>query len=139
MAKVVKAKGKRRKEIKELMSPAAAKKAERRVKQVLGEYDDLADERYEYAKKILDANSPKVNEIVERMVETMRRMAGEPRLRVDDVYVNVDPEILERINKKLHTWMAVRLLVAAGLWDIRISGFKLPKKSCARCGKKVKK
>jgi hypothetical protein len=133
-----KAKKKRRAEIERTMSSAEQRKFERRVKQVLDDFDELADERYAYAKKILDANPPEVNEIVERLAEKMRQMAGEPRLKVDGIFVNYDAGVLERINHKLHVWSAVRLLVAAAQWDIRISGFKLPKKMCARCGKKVK-
>ena len=134
-----KKKAKRRKEIAELMPPQAQKAAERKVKKTLDEMDEAADERYVYAKQILEVNPPAISELVEKMAQTMRRMQPE-RLPfvVDGQAVNVDQEILERINKKLHVWIAVRLLVASALWDIRIANFKLPKKSCARCGKKVK-
>lgn len=78
-----------------------------------------ADERAAYVKFILDANGPEVEEAVENMCVTMSKMAP-------------------TVSRATHMWVAVRLLVAAAEWDIRISGFSLPKKQCARCGKKVK-
>lgn len=137
--KPVKAKAKRRAEIAEPMSPEAQRKAERRVKKLLDEMDERADERYEYAMKILEANPDSVEEAVERMVKTMRHMAGPPRFVVDGQAINVEPEILERIQRKSHTWVAVRLLVACAKWDIRIANFMLPKKVCADCGVRVKR
>lgn len=135
----VKAKGKRRKEIQKALSPKEQKAFERRIKETLAEVEAKADERYDYAVAILQANSDDVRDAVEKMVAVLRKLAPDtPRFMVDGVYVNVDTEILERINKKLHTWVAVRLLVAAAMWDIRVAGFQLPKKKCARCLKKVK-
>lgn len=134
-----KAKAKRRKEIQKAFSPKEQKAFERKIKHALDEADERADERYAYATTILQANSDDVREAVEKMVAIMRRMQPENlRFKVDGVYVNVEQEILERINRKLHVWVAVRLLVSAAMWDIRIAGFKLPKKKCARCLRKVK-
>ena len=140
LAKGAKAKKKKKRqaEIGELISPQAQKKAEREVRRQLDEIDELAEERYAYACKILQANGPEIQTVVDRMVTTLQRMQGRPRFIVDGIPVNIEPEIIDRINKKLHTWVAVRLLVAGALWDIRIAGLKLPKKACARCGKKVK-
>jgi hypothetical protein len=134
-----KAKGKRRKEIQKSFSAKEQKAFERKINHAISDADERAEERYAYATTILQNNAPEVNEAVEKMVVTMRRMQPETlRFKVDGVYVNVNQEILERINRKLHVWVAVRLLVAAAMWDIRIAGFKLPKKKCARCLKKVK-
>lgn len=139
MTAKVKAKGKRRKEIQKALSPKEQRAFERKVKEALAEVEANADERYDYAVTILQANSEEVHDAVEKMVGVLRRLAPEtPRFKVDGVYVNVDTEILERINRKLHTWIAIRLLVAAAMWDIRVAGFQLPKKKCARCLKKVK-
>jgi uncharacterized protein YaaR (DUF327 family) len=133
-----KARSKRRKEIVDLMSPQAQKAAERKIRHELDEMDERADECYAYATTILQHNSPLIREIVEQMVETMRQMQGRPRFTVDGIAVNVEPQIVENINRKIHTWLAVRLLAAAAQWDIQISGFVLPKKMCAVCGKKAK-
>jgi hypothetical protein len=139
MAAKVQAKGKRRKEIQKALSPKEQRAFERKVKESLVEVEAKADERYDYAVAILQANSEDVRDAVEKMMAVLRKLAPDtPRFKVDGVYVNVDTEILERINKKLHTWVAVRLLVAAAMWDIRVAGFQLPKKKCARCLKKVK-
>ncbi len=135
---VAKKKGSRQKEIKELFSAEAQKKAERKVRRQLDEADERADELYNYAQKILEASPQATHEAVDRIVEVLERMAGKPRFRVDGIYVNVDPEILRTINRKFHVWIAVRLLVACAKWDIRIGDFKAPKHLCADCGKKVK-
>lgn len=137
--KKVKAKKKRRQEITTLMSPEAQRKAEREVKKKLDDMDDKADERYEYAMKILEGNPPSVADAVERMTAQMAAMAGPPRFTVDGRAVNVDQELLNRIQRKMHTWIAVRLLVATAKWDIRIANFTAPKGVCADCGVKVKK
>ena len=132
-------KKKRRAEIATLMSPEAQRKAEREVKKQLDAMDDRADERYEYAMKILEGNPQSAHEAVERMTATMKHMAGEPRFVVNGQAVNIDPEILARIQHKMHVWIAVRLLVACAKWDIRIANFTLSKVLCADCGEKVKR
>lgn len=133
-----KAKAKRRKEIGELISPKAQKKAEREIRHALDDMDELATKRYNYATKIMQANGPEFIAVVERIVAVLQKMQGQPRFVHDGIPVNVEPEIVGKINKKLHTWVAVRLLVAGALWDIRIANMKLPKTKCARCLKKVK-
>jgi hypothetical protein len=77
------------------------------------------EERYKYAQSILEINSDEVRDTVNRMVEVMQRLAP-------------------TVDEKVHVWVAIRLLAAAAQWDIRISGFKAPKSSCAKCGVKVK-
>lgn len=77
------------------------------------------ESRYKYAQAVLEINGEEVREAVSRMVTVMQRMAP-------------------TVDEKTHVWVAVRLLVAAAMWDIRIANFKLPKKKCARCLKKVK-
>lgn len=134
-----KAKAKRRKEIEKAFSPKEQKAWERKIKQQLMELDERADVHYAYATKILQHNSDEVRETVEKMVAVMRRLQPETlKFKVDGISVNVDQQVLERINRKLHVWFAVRLLASAAQWDIRISGFKAPKKKCVKCGVKVK-
>lgn len=111
--------------------------SEKRIRQALDAENAKADRYFKYVKRILDVNTPQVNEIVDQMVNTLDRMAPN-RLKIDGVFVQCDEDELRAINRKIHYWVAVRLLVAAAEWDIRISGFKLPKSKCARCGKKVK-
>jgi DNA-directed RNA polymerase subunit F len=125
-----KAKKKQRKEITHAVS-------EKRVRKLLEETAADADKKFKYAQRILEINPPQLTDTVERMVETLGQSAPN-RLKIDGVTVPYDEEELRAINRKLHYWVAVRLLVAAAEWDIRISGFKLPKSKCARCLKKVK-
>lgn len=125
----VKAKGKKKIQKKKTLN----------VAKLLEQVEAEADVRFQYAQTILEANDDRLCEVVDSMVAIMGRMAPDPPVfRANGIVVPVDVAILRAINRKLHTWMAVRLLVAAAEWDIRISGFKLPKKNCAKCGKRVK-
>jgi hypothetical protein len=132
----VKAKGKVKAKAKkkDVITPVVS---EKRIRQALDEQAESAEKKFKYAKKILDVNKPELNEIAEGIVETLGRQAPN-RLKIDGISVLGHEDELRAINRKLHWWIAVRLLVAAAEWDIRISGFKLPKSKCARCGKKVK-
>ena len=115
--------------------PVAVAKAKK--KNLLADLEQKAEERFQYAQMILAENSSDVNTAVEKMVETLERM-GDDYVKVDGNMVPADPAVVRRINYKLRTWIAVRLLVASAEWEVQISDFKLPKGKCARCGKKVK-
>ena len=130
---------KRQDEIRDLMSEKAQRKAERAIRHALDDMDARADEYVEYADAILAINSPEITELVEGMVEKMRAMQGQPRFTHDGITVNVEPELIERINEKIHRWFAVRMLVACAEWDIQIGNFKLPDNLCYRCAKKVRR
>ncbi len=130
----VKAKAKKKVKKKEIQHVVSQK----RIQQAMGDAAVDADKKFAYAKRILDANGQELTDTVERMVEILGKN-NDPKLRVDGVSVEYDQSELRAFNRKLHYWVAVRLLVAAAEWDIRISGFKLPKRRCARCGKKVAK
>jgi hypothetical protein len=133
-----KAKKKRQDEIGELMSPAAQKKAERAIRRALADMDELADERAAYANAILDANPPEIRQLVESMTEKMRYMQDRPRFVHDGIPVNIEPQVVQNLNDKIHLWVAVRLLVACAEWDIQVGNFKLPNNLCFRCAKKVR-
>jgi hypothetical protein len=69
-------------------------------------------------------------------------MQGEPKLTFEGkTYnaVNGETQLLKSIQTRNFRWIAVRCLVALAEWDIKIGNFKLPSKSCAKCGKKVTK
>ena len=134
-----KKRAKRRTEIAEIMSPQAQKKAEREIRHALGDLDDRADEYAAYAKMILDANPPEIRQIVEAMTEKMRHMQGQAHFSHNGIRVNIEPEVVQKINDKIHTWVAVRLLVACAECDIQVGKFQLPKNLCYRCGKKVRR
>jgi hypothetical protein len=136
------AKKKRQEEIAELISPKAAKAAERRLSAYVVSLDEKADERENYTKGILAANDDSVEEIVGWTVDILRRMEGEPKLIFEGQTLNAikgDADLLKSIQTRNFRWIAVRMLVASALWDIQIGNFKLPKDKCARCLKAVKK
>lgn len=142
MAKAVAKKKNRKKEISELVSPAAQRKAERSIDKRLMKMDEGADERMRYVDTIISANDASVEAIMDRMVAELQKMEGPPRLYTDGHIVNLTEsefQMLQRIQVKNFSWIAVRCLVACAEWGIRIGNFKLPTKACARCGKKVKR
>lgn len=84
----------------------------------------LTESRENYIQKILAVNPPSVLATVDKMVEQLYRM--HPQVVRSEVVTTE------------YRWVAVRCLVALAEWGIKIGDFKLPKKSCARCGKRVK-
>jgi rRNA maturation endonuclease Nob1 len=129
--------------IKEVKKKAKRKEiqpqlSEKRIREVIKAEDEKAEKKFLYAKRILDANGPELNDTVGHMVEILGKHNDNPKLKIGGVYVECNQNELRAINRKIHFWVAVRLLVAAAEWDTKISGFKFPKKRCARCGKKVK-
>lgn len=140
-APVAKAKKKEKRiaEIEELMSPKAQRKMERKVKDRLDEISEKAETRFQTAKTIYDQQPKDVQEAVDAMVKTMKHMANPPKFTMDGVTYNVDETLLNSIQRKTHTWFAMRLLVACAEWGIRIGNFKAPKGTCLRCGEPVKK
>lgn len=111
--------------------------SEKMVRAAMADEAAKADKRFKYAKKIIEHNGEAFAEMVEKMVVILGRGVQE-RLIIKGVAVECDYDELHEINRKTRTWVAVRLLVAAAEWDIRIGNIKLPKSRCFRCGKKVK-
>lgn len=140
MAKAV-AKKKRTDEIERLMSPQAQRKAERELKHFVDDLDERSEARADYAATILKVNDEETRKIVFTMVEQLLKMEGPPKI----IYkghtynaINGETELLEKIQVRNFTWIAVRALVACAEWGIMIDDFKLPADTCARCGVQVK-
>jgi hypothetical protein len=128
-------------EIQEVFSAKAQKKVERELNHKLMELDERSEERAQYVDRVLEVNDDSIREIVNTMVESLRKMEGAPKLTLNGKsYNTVDGEtaLLEKIQSRNFEYIAVRMLVACAKWDIRIGNFKLPKKFCADCGVKVK-
>lgn len=125
MAKVI-AKAKKKK-------PVVKKKKHEQAGMPLDEQMARADKRYEYAMAIKEIQDEETTVAINRMVAYMARMA--PPITEEDSKVR---ETKKSIQVKNQTYIAVRLLVACAKWDIRIANFRLNKKSCADCGKRVK-
>lgn len=108
------------------------------IEMALAEHEAAVEERYSYAMEIKKSQDDATEVAINRMVVRMKAMAGEPRFYYNGISIPADPERLSSIQIKSLTWIAVRLMVACAEWDIRIANFKAPKRSCAKCGKKVK-
>jgi hypothetical protein len=135
--KALKKKSKRRAEIKKVFDPASQAAAEREIKKGMATLDEIIDDRYEFAKKVVEAQSSHVQQAIDDLVGKMTDMAGEPVFYYKGVPVHVaDKEVCARMQGKNFYWMAVRLLVACAKWDIQVADFKAPKDECAMCGKK---
>lgn len=140
---IIKAKAKRQKrqaEITELMDAKSQRKFEREADNALIDLEERAQERYDWAKALKDLQSHDVQVAVNRMVATMARMAGPPKFTYKGAAINVDggEQRLKAVQFHNHTWIAMRLLVAATEWGIHFGDFKAPKGQCIRCGKKAK-
>lgn len=129
----------RREEIGHLMDPRTQKRFQRDADNAFIDMEEQVQERFEYAESILQAQNNAVLKIVYELVENMKRMAGEPSFSYQGVKVPVDEQKLRDLQEKNFTWIAVRLLVACAVWDIQISGFRLPEHACAKCGKRVRR
>jgi hypothetical protein len=116
-----------------LMAAVKKKKPKQAPEMSLVEMSARADERYDYAKAIKELQDEPTVVAINRMVAQMARMT--PVIVEEDAKKR---ELKKSIQYKNQTYIAVRLLVACAKWDIRIANFKLPKKRCADCGKKVK-
>jgi hypothetical protein len=141
--KTVKAKAKRKQrqdEISTLMSAKSQRKLEREADNHLIDLEERAQERYEWAKTLKEAQSHDVQVAVNRMVAVMGRMAGPPRFAYKGTAMNVDggEQRLLTLQMKNHTWIAMRLVVASAEWGIRFGDFKASKSKCLRCGKVVR-
>jgi len=144
MPPVAKAKKKlqRRGEIEELMSPRAARKAERKLRDFIMELDERSEERESYVQTILKANDESVLETVALIVEQLEKMSptqGDLVTFEGQSYrlVGGEAELAQRIRIRNFRYIAIRVLVACAEWDIKVGDFTLPRSNCARCGKKV--
>lgn len=147
MPRVVKKKAKpgrqnRQAEIQELMSAESQRKAERGLQKFVMELDERSEERMAWVDQILAVNDAEISNVLAIMVETLARMQGSPKIVYHGRAYNAikgEAELLERIQDRNLSWVAMRCLVACAEWDIQVANFKLPNDSCARCGKSTRK
>ena len=116
----------------------SAEATEKFIKRELKDLDAEVDERYAFARKFVESQDDETREAINRMVETMGQMAGQPTAHIllpgekFRTPINVDQMTFDR---NLY-YLAVRLVIACARMDIRIAKFKMPK-LCADCGRKV--
>jgi len=134
MKPVKSSRAKRRREIAKLTDPNAGKRFERDSENALIDLEERIEERYAYAQSILKIQSDETKRVVVRLVEQMKRMAGEPVFKFEGQTVGIDPDRASMLQERNFTWIAVRLLAACAVWDIQIGEFKLPTNQCAKCG-----
>jgi len=136
--KIVK-KVQRKAEIKKVFDPVSQATAEREIKKGMAALDEKIDDRYEFAQRVIEAQSPQVQQAIDDLVEEMSKMADNPPVfyyRGVKVHA-ADPEVAERMRTKNFYWLAVRMFVACAQWDMRIGDFKAPEGECGKCGKEV--
>ena len=110
----------------------------------LDRLDTLSQERMEWVNSLLSNNEPEFQEtIIDSMVASLQHMQGPPRLVIDGTghtanLSSEDFKLLCEIQDRNFHWIAMRCVAACAEWGIRLGNFKAPKKSCLRCGKKVK-
>jgi hypothetical protein len=138
---MARAKGKstasRQAEIARLFDAKTQRKQERELANYILDLDERSQARADYAERILQANDDSVREMVEWIADNLRKMEGEPQIVFNGQTYNAvkgETELLEKIQYRNFTWVAVRVLVACAEWDIRIGEFNLPDDHCARCG-----
>lgn len=139
---IAKKKKKRSAEIREVFDPKAQRKAEKKLRDFLMELDERSEERERYTSVILDVNDPSMLDIMDSIIESLKRMSKVPEIvSVDGQSFRLsgaELDLAKRIQERNFRYIAIRILVACAEWNIRIGDFKLPKHNCARCGKKVK-
>jgi hypothetical protein len=125
----VKASKKRRvHEIEQLFDPKAARKWERDWQNELIDLEDKAKERYDYAREIYLLQDVETKKAIDRMVETMTRMAGKPVFRFRGKAITTDESRLQVVQSHSLNWFAIRIFLACAEFDIQIANFRLPPK-----------
>jgi len=125
-------------EIKDLFDPKAQRKWERDWQNELIDLEERVEENYKYAWEVFQLQDDTTKQALREAVKMMAHMAGEPTFRFRGRPVVEDMARLRAVQERNFLWIAVRLMVACGEWDIQIANFKIPAGKCARCLKPVK-
>lgn len=139
MAVKKKRRAQRQQEIFELTDPKTQRRFERDAENTLIDIEERAEERYKWALELKEFQDHDTTVAINRLTAKMAEMAGEPIFVFKGVVFNDDRERLRAVRYKTHLWIAMRLLIAAAEWNIRIAGFKVPAGKCVRCGKRLKR
>lgn len=118
----------------------SAKQTEREIDAALDKLDQQADELYAYAHPIYKAQDENTRLALDRLTETMDKMATAPKasVQVEGYETPAVVRVEKAIRDKVFLYIAVRLLVYSARMDVRIGKFKFLPKSCVECGRKVK-
>ncbi len=116
------------------------KQIDREIDRMLKDYDEITDERYDWAKKMLKGQPPELLRCVNRMVAVMKQMSKTANATVTVRGAQIKVNIPEMVQERNFIYCAVRIILALAAIDIQIAGFKAPR-ACAHvdCGKKLKK
>jgi putative cell wall-binding protein len=136
--KKIKRRLQRQEEIRELTDPKTQRRFEREADNALIDAEEKAEERYRWALELKQLQDDDTTVAINRLTAKMAAMTNEPVFVYKGVSFNVEPERLRSVQYKTHLWIAMRLLVAAAEWNIRIANFKPPDRKCIRCGKRGK-
>lgn len=119
-----------------------AKRTDREITAYLNELEAVAQERHDHVVSVMAIQDDSTVAALDSMVESLHKMQGPPRLTMDGQIIAVNEEQFKQLQGIQHwnfEWIALRCLIACAEWGIRIANFKAPKKTCLRCGKRVKK
>lgn len=111
--------------------------SDKRIKQVIADYDLETDGRYAYARALMANQPDDTRELVVGMVVKMQEMAGKPTLTLRDGGETLKINIPDMIQERNFYFYAVKMLLACAQMDIQLGGFVAPK-ACVECGVKVK-
>ena len=125
-------------EIKDLFDPKAQRKWERDWQNELIDLEERVEENYKYAWEVFQLQDDTTKQALREAVKMMAHMAGEPTFRFRGRPVVEDMARLRAVQERNFLWIAVRLFVACGEWEMQIANFKIPAGKCARCLKPVK-
>jgi hypothetical protein len=125
-------------EIKDLFDPKAQRKWERDWQNELIDLEERVEENYTYAREVYMFQDEPTKQALREAVKMMAHMAGEPTFRFRGRPVVEDMARLRAVQERNFLWIAVRLFVACGEWEMQIANFKIPAGKCARCLKPTK-
>jgi hypothetical protein len=125
-------------EIKDLFDPKAQRKWERDWQNELIDLEERVEENYKYAWEVFKLQDEPTKQALREAVKMMAHMAGEPTFRFRGRPVVEDMARLRAVQERNFLWIAVRLFVACGEWEMQIANFKIPAGKCARCLKPTK-
>jgi hypothetical protein len=123
---------------KRLVAKKKAKISDAYIRGELRDFTKRTEERYEGAKTLYDAQDERTRGAVDRMVQKMIEMAGEPVATIKNGKVSRTVKVDVELQEKNFFYIAMRIMVGMAQWDIRVANFVLPGKKCAICQSRVR-
>jgi len=111
------------------------------AEQTMTEFQAAAEDRYKGAKAVYDEQDAETQDALDRIIDLLSGIARKHMWVAssrgsDHRMVIPIPDQTIRYNT---TYMAVEILKDLAQMDVKVAGFKFPKKLCAVCNRPVKK